>query len=154
MVKMKNPQSDPFLDRINIIMADSAGNQTRQGFRSAVVSEIQIYSRLIDEQPTASKLFFKICDLLLGCESTNITDNSFKVLMANLVHEHCYHKVPSDDEIKDLTGLSASELDQAREALKGRECLFAVFRNGPISKSDKKAQRNKNPFQSEEVELE
>lgn len=74
MVKMKNSQSDPFLDRIQIIMADSVGNQTRQGFKSTVVSEIQIYSRLMEEQPTASTLFFKICDRLLECESTNITD--------------------------------------------------------------------------------
>jgi hypothetical protein len=151
---MKNPQSDPFLDRIHIIMVDSAGNQTSHEFRSAVVSEVQIYSRLIEEQPRASKLFFKICDLLLECEATNITDNSFKVLIANLIHEYCYYKAPSDDEIKVLTGLNILELDQAREALKGQECLFSVFRNGPISKSGKKAQRKKNPSQSEEVELE
>lgn len=153
MVKTENPQSDPFLDRMHIIMADFVGNETRQGFRSAVVSEVQIYSRLIEEQPRASRLFFTICDLLLECESVNITDNSFKVLIANLIHEHCYDKAPSDDEIKELTGLSVFELDQAREALKGQECLFRVFRDGPISKPGKKAQRKKNLFQSEEEGL-
>jgi len=51
--------------RHQIIMADFAGNQTRHGFRSAVVSEVQIYSLLIEEQPKASQLFFKICDLLV-----------------------------------------------------------------------------------------
>jgi hypothetical protein len=139
MVKVQNPQSDPFLDRIHIIMADSVGNQTTHGFRSAVLSEVQIYSRLIEEQPKPSQLFFKICDLLVECESANITDNSLKVLIANLVHEHCYYKAPTDDEIKELTGLSVLELDQAREALKGLECLSSVFRNGPINKSGKKA---------------
>jgi|GEM_PF-3933089 len=75
--------------------------------------------------------------------------HSFKLLIANLVYEHCYYKVPSDDAIKELTGLSVLELDQAGEALKGLECLFVAFRNGPISKRGKKAGRKKNPFQLE-----
>ncbi len=138
---MKNFHSDPFLARIRDIVVDSVADQSRNGFKSAVVLEVQNYSQLIYEQQEVSRLFLKICDLLLDCESKSIPDNSFKVLIANLVYEHSYSRIPSDREIRELTGMSASELSQAGEGLKGRECLVPVLRNNSIMNQAGKAQK-------------
>jgi hypothetical protein len=149
---MKDPQNDIFLTRILKIMRDSVTNQTEHGFRSAIVSEVRTYSQLIDDKEEVSHLFLKICDLLLDCESKTIPENSFKLLIANLVHEQCYARGPSDDEIRQITGMSTLELDKAGEALKGLECLSSVSRNSSVMKPGNKPDKKKSPVQPDELD--
>ncbi len=147
---MKEIQSDPFLVKIRSIVLSSVNNQAGQGFRSAIVSEVQAYSQLVEEQQEISQLFLEICDLLLDCESKNIPDNSFKILIANLVHEHSFFRIPSESEILELTGMSALELSRAGEALKEKEC--SVLKDNPIMNRGRKARRKNNSSRLEGLE--
>ncbi len=151
MARIKEIQSDPFSTRIREIVLDFVDNHSGHEFRSAIVSEVQSYSQLLEDEQEVSQLFFKICDLLLDCESKSIPDKSFKVLIANLIHECSYSEAPSDSEIQELTGMSALELSQAGEALIKQECLFPVSRKSQIMNWSKKA-RKKNASQLEELE--
>ena len=152
--KMKNLQSDPFLAQIHAIMRDSVADQNKASLRGAVVSQVRAYSQLVDDQQEVSQLFFKICDLLLDCEAQNIPDLSFRYLMANLVHEHGFSRNPSDLEIQELSGLSISEIGEARESLRSQECVFPILGDSPPIKSDKKARKKTGLFQLGEVETE
>jgi hypothetical protein len=150
--KMKNLRSDPFWAEIHAIMRDSGAYQNKDSLRGAVVSQVRAYSQLVDDQQEVSELFFKICDLLLDCETQNIPDPSFRYLIANLVHEHGFSKNPSDLEIQELTGLSISEIGEAREALRGQECVFPILGDSLPTKSDKKARKKTGLFQLGETE--
>jgi len=132
--RAKDLQNDPFRAGILKIMLDHVADRTGHGFRSAIASEVRTYSQQIDDQQEVSQLFLKICDLLLDCNSKNIPDNSFKVAIANMIHENSGSKTPLDDEIRKLTGFSTLELSQAGEALKDLECLSSVSRNSQIMK--------------------
>jgi len=152
MTTLKTFQTDPFLTRIQSIMSKFAASQASNGLKSEIFSEVQKYSLTVDEQEGISNIFLKTCDLMLDCQSGKITDNSFMVIMANLVHEQTHLETPSDDEIQKLTGLSISEIDQARASIEGQECLLSVIPNNPRGRLAKKPSGNK-VVQSEEIEL-
>jgi hypothetical protein len=145
MKNLQNSPTDVFVAKIREIMLEFAGDTTEYGFRSAIVSEVRGYSRKLGDIQEVSELFLKICDLLLDCESNSIPGNSFKVLIANLINGHGLPQASSDGEVRNLTGMSASELSQAEEALKTIECLHPILQS-PILQWGKKGHRKKIAF--------
>jgi hypothetical protein len=152
-LKMKISQNDVFLAAIHRILQESVSGWTGREFRNAVVLEVQSYSQRIDDQQHVSELFLKVCDLLLDCNPTNIPDNSFKMIIANLVHESSYSNVPPEDAIRQLTGFSVLEMDQAQAALGDRECLYRVSRGTSNMHLDKQHTDKREPRLDESDDL-
>ena len=153
---MRNEErlNDPFLERIQGIMNNFKIQESEQDFRSLIRSEVRDYSQRVSDFRQSSQLFFKLCDLLIDCQSANLPEPAFRVIVANLVYEHCFTNSPTDDEIRDLTGLDSNVLSGARSTLMNEECLVSVFRDTPFTGiGGKKVARKKKLADLEEVTI-
>jgi hypothetical protein len=114
---------DPFRERIwEILLSESTG-KTRGGFKSRVFTEVQNYSRELQEAEHDSDFFFRLLELIVDCRSLSIPDESFKITVASLLFESENSKVPLDEEIRELIGMDPASYEMAKEASESRQCI-------------------------------
>ena len=117
---------DPFREKIMEMLAGShscAGGD----FKSKVFAEVQNYSREIQEIEQASDLFFRLCELIVDCQSLSVPEDSFKVIVACLLCQ------PEDalncpiEEVRELIGMNSPNFEAAHDHLKNRQCIVSAL---------------------------
>ena len=81
-MEMSARVKDPFRERIwEILLGESTG-KARDGFKSRVFTEVQNYSRELQEAEYDSDFFFRLLELIIDCRSLSIPDESFRITVA------------------------------------------------------------------------
>lgn len=125
MVKSQSYQ-DPFIKKIRDILFDASARDSKGAIRNLVFSEVQSYSREVQESEKTSVLFLKLCELFVDCESMTIPDEAFKVMVAKLLHECSFACTPSSEELQKMIGVDAAGIEAALEFFKEKECLVSL----------------------------
>ena len=116
---------DPFRERIwEILLGESTG-KAKDGFKSRVFSEVQNYSRELQEAENDSDFFFRLLELIIDCRSLSIPDESFRITVATLLFESENSKVPLDEEVRELIGMDPASYEIAKESSRNRQCIAA-----------------------------
>ncbi|MGO9372354.1 MAG: hypothetical protein ACLQBD_09670, partial [Syntrophobacteraceae bacterium] len=93
--------------------------------KSRVFTEVQNYSRELQEAEYDSDFFFRLLELIVDCRSLSIPDESFKITVASLLFESENSKIPLDEEIRELIGMDPASYEMAKEASENRQCIAA-----------------------------
>ena len=102
--------NDVFKDRIWEILLGDSIRQAKDSFKSRVFAEVQNYSRELQEADNDSDVFFRLLELIVDCQSLNIPDESFRIIVAHLLFESENSKVPLDEELRELIGMGTCPL--------------------------------------------
>ena len=133
-MEMSPRVKDPFRERIWKILLSESGGKTREGLKNRVFTEVQNYSRELQEAEYDSDFFFRLLELIVDCRSLSIPDESFRITVAQLLFESENSKVPLDEEVRELIGMDPVSYEIAKEASKNRrQCIAASLnkeRNG------------------------
>ena len=114
---------DPFRERIWEILLSESTRKTRGGFKSRVFTEVQKYSRELQEAEYDSDFFFRLLELIVDCRSLSIPDESFRITVARLLFESENSKVPLDEEVRELIGMDPASYEIAKESSQNRQCI-------------------------------
>lgn len=117
---------DPFRDKIKELLADS-GLCTGSNFKSRVFAEVQNYSRELQETEHASDFFFRLCELIVDCQSLSIPDDSFRVVVAGLLCQAKDSNNCLDEEVRELIGMDSPSFEAAKGSLKNRQCIVSAL---------------------------
>lgn len=116
---------DPFRDMIREILLGCAAKQGRDSFKSRVFAEVQNYSTQLQEVEHASNLFFRLCELIVDCQSLSMPDDSFKIIVAYLLSESADSRGQLDEEARNLLGMDFPSFEAAKEYLKDQPCIVS-----------------------------
>ncbi|MHC1729787.1 MAG: hypothetical protein AB9866_27915 [Syntrophobacteraceae bacterium] len=147
MVKSE-PYHDPFMKRIREILFDASVQTSKGTIRNLVFSEVQSYSREVQETEKTSDLFLRLCELFVDCESIAIPDQYFKVMVAKLLHECSFSKAPSNEELRELIGMDAASIEAAMAYFKDKDCLVSTQGKA----GDRKRSMKRDPMPAAELE--
>jgi hypothetical protein len=111
------------------IMEMLAGAHSSMGveFKSMVFAEVQNYSRELQEIENASDLFFRLCELIVDCQSLSVPDDSFKIIVACLL---CQPEDAMDcpsEEVRELIGMTIPSFEAAQDHLKSWQCIVSAL---------------------------
>jgi hypothetical protein len=124
-MEMSPRVKDPFRERIWGILLGESNRKTRDGFKSRVFSEVQNYSRELQEAEYDSDFFFRLLELIIDCRSLSIPEESFRITVAILLFESENSKSPLDEEIRELIGMDLASYEIAKESSQNRQCIAA-----------------------------
>ncbi|MDR3567717.1 MAG: hypothetical protein P4L43_06780 [Syntrophobacteraceae bacterium] len=117
---------DPFREKIMEMLAGSH-SCTGGDFKSQVFAEVQNYSREIQEIEQASDLFFRLCELIVDCQSLSVPEDSFKIIVACLLcHPEDALNCPIE-EVRELIGTNVPSFEAAQDHLKNRQCIVSAL---------------------------
>ncbi len=122
-----DPRSyDPFREKI---MEMLSGPHSRAGgdFKSGVFAEVQNYSREIQEIEHASDLFYRLCELIVDCQSLSVPDDSFKVIVACLLYQPEDEESCPIEEVRELIGMNIPSFEAAQDHLRNRRCIVSAL---------------------------
>jgi hypothetical protein len=139
---------DPFMNTIKEILVGGPKYEGKGSFRNLVYSEVQNYSREVQETEHTSDFFFKLTELIVDCQSLTMPDDSFKIVVAHLLYECSNSKAPLDEDLQKLTGMDAASLEAARDFFKDKECIESMLAGGKASANGKK--KKGSPFALDE----
>ncbi len=123
---MKTSSSnDPFKTTIREILIGSSATDRRDNFKSRIFAEVQNYSTELQEVENASELFFRLCELIVDCQSLSIPDDSFRVMVAYLLCESEDLGSRSDEDVRLLLGMDIAGFEAAKESFKARQCIIS-----------------------------
>lgn len=128
-MKKKQARLDPFSDRIREILTGSSTGKDNVKFREKIVAEVRNFSREVQNSDDMPQLFTRLCDLLVDCRSAGLPNDSFKLLVVQLLYETSYSEPPADRELQTLTGLDKTGIEAAQEHLK-EECVASILLKG------------------------
>lgn len=114
--------NDPFRDRIADILLKGSTRKERDGCKSRVFAEVQDYSRELQEAEHASDFFFRLLELILDCQSLNLPDDSFRIMVVHLLLESKDSRT-LDEEVRELIGIDPAGYEAAKEHLENRQCI-------------------------------
>ena len=132
-MEMSRHVKDPFRERIWQILLGESTRKTRDGFKSRVFTEVQNYSRELQEAENDSDFFFRLLELIVDCRSLSIPEESFRITVARLLFESENSKIPLDEEVRELIGMDPASYEMAKESSQNRPCIVASLnkeRNG------------------------
>lgn len=111
------------------IMEMLAGFHSSAGvdFKSMVFAEVQNYSRELQEVEHASDLFFRLCELIVDCQSLSVPDDSFKIIVACLLCQPEDGVSCATEEVRELIGMNIPSFEAAQVHLKDRQCIVSAL---------------------------
>lgn len=119
--------SDPFRDKMREIVLGAASSSERGDLRSRVFAEVQNYSRELQEAEDVSDLFFRLCELIVDCQSLGVPEDSFRIIVAGLLCESKESKSCPDEEVRELIGMDTAIFEAAKENFKNRHCIVSAL---------------------------
>jgi len=135
--KASSHSDDPFRDMISEILLWGAAKQEGFGLKSRIFAEVQNYSTELQEVEHASDLFFRLCELIVDCQSLNIPDDSFRVMIAYLLCGSEDSQSQLDEEVRKLLGMDPACFETAKEYFKNRQCILSTLnREKSVRKGD------------------
>jgi hypothetical protein len=117
--------NDPFRDAIRGILLSGAAKAGRDSFKSRVFAEVQSYSTELQEVDHASDLFFRLCELIVDCQSLSMPDDSFRIIVAYLLSESKDSQGHSDEEVRELLEMDFESFEEAKERFKEHQCIVS-----------------------------
>jgi hypothetical protein len=127
---------DTFRDKIREILLNGPPLSPGGNFKSMVFTEVQDYSRELQEAEHASDFFFRLCELIVDCQSLGIPEDSFRIIVAGLLFESENSNSPMDEELRQLIGMDAASYEAAKQHFKDKECITSVLNR---EKTDRKS---------------
>jgi hypothetical protein len=73
----------------------------------------------------ASDLFFRLCELIVDCQSLSMPDDSFKIIVAYLLNESKGSQEQLDEQIRELLGMDSASFEAAKERFKEQQCILS-----------------------------
>ncbi|MFZ0927035.1 MAG: hypothetical protein WAN11_00430 [Syntrophobacteraceae bacterium] len=120
--------ADPFRDRIRGILTGGPSLSAGDDFKSRVFAEVQNYSRELQEAEHASNFFFRLCELIVDCQSMSIPEDSFRIIVAGLLFESGNSDGPFDDEVRQLIGMDPASYESAKQLqFKNKQCIASAL---------------------------
>ncbi len=120
-------REDPFRDKIREILVTAFARAARDDFKSRVFAEVQNYSRGLQETEIASDFFFKLCELIVDCQSLSIPNDSFRIIVAGLLCESGNVKSCPEEQVRQLIGMDIAAFEAAKESFKNRQCIASAL---------------------------
>jgi hypothetical protein len=124
-MKINSHSDDPFRDIISKILVAGAAGNGKDSFKSRVFAEVQSYSKELQEMEHASDLFFRLCELIVDCQSLSIPDDSFKIIVARLLSESQDSWGRSEEKVREMLGMDFASFEAAQERLKEQQCILS-----------------------------
>lgn len=124
-MKTGSHKDDPFRAIIGNILVTGAAENSKGGFKSRVFAEVQSYSTELQEMEHASDLFFRLCELIVDCQSLSMPDDSFKIIVAYLLNESKGSQEQLDEQIRELLGMDSASFEAAKERFKEQQCILS-----------------------------
>ena len=119
--------NDTFRDKIREILLNGPPLSAGGDFKSRVFAEVQDYSRELQEAEHVSDFFFRLCELIVDCQSLGIPEDSFKIIVAGLLFESENSSGPLDEEVRQLIGIDPASYESAKQHFKDKECIASVL---------------------------
>ncbi|HIJ76738.1 MAG TPA: hypothetical protein HPP81_08495 [Deltaproteobacteria bacterium] len=129
-------KDDTFRDKIREILLNGPSLSPGGDFRSRVFAQVQDYSRELQEAEHASDFFFRLCELIVDCQSLGIPDDSFRIIVAGLLVESENSNGPMDEEVQQLIGMDPASYESAKQHFKDKQCIASVLNR---EKTDRKS---------------
>ena len=127
---------DPFRNKIRGILTGGPPLSVGGDFKSRVFAEVQNYSRELQEAEHASDFFFRLCELIVDCQSMSIPEDSFRIIVAGLLFESENSSGPLDEEVRQLIGMDPASYESAKQHFKDKQCIASVLNR---EKTDRKS---------------
>lgn len=124
-MKTDSGKGDTFREMIRGILLSGAPGSGKDSCKSRIFAEVQNYSTEVQEIENASDLFFRLCELIVDCQSLSIPDDSFRVMVAYLLYETDGMTSVADEEVRKLLGMDLAGFEAARENVKNRQCIVS-----------------------------
>jgi hypothetical protein len=123
------PRTDDFFrNKIRGILIGGSPLSEGGDFKSRVFTEVQNYSRELQEAEHASDFFFRLCELIVDCQSLSIPDDSFRIIVAGLLFESENSDGPMDEEVRQLTGMDPASYESAKRLdFKNKQCIVSAL---------------------------
>ncbi|MGO9017974.1 MAG: hypothetical protein ACLQVJ_06435 [Syntrophobacteraceae bacterium] len=119
---------DPFREKIRGILSGGPPLSVGGDFKSRVFAEVQNYSRELQEAEHASDFFFRLCELIVDCQSMSIPEDSFRIIVAGLLFESANSDGPFDDEVRQLIGMDPASYESAKQQqFKNKQCIASAL---------------------------
>ncbi len=115
---------DRFREKILEMLADA---HTAGDFKSKVFAEVQNYSRELQEIEDVSALFFRLCELIVDCQSLSVPEDSFKLIVACLLCQSEDAMNCPGEQIRELIGMTTPSFEAAQDQLKSRQCIVSAL---------------------------
>lgn len=121
---------DHFRDKIRQLLLGGPSSSAGDDFKSRVFAEVQNYSRELQEAEYASDFFFRLCELIVDCQSLSMPDDSFRIVVAGLFFEsnNSNGSGPLDEQVRQLTGMDPESYESAqKQPFKNKQCIVAAL---------------------------
>ncbi len=118
---------DTFRDKIRKILANGPPLSPGDDFKSRVFAEVQNYSRELQEAEHASDFFFRLCELIVDCQSLSIPDDSFRIVVAGLLFASENSRVPLDEEVRQLIEMDPASYESAKQHFENKPCIASAL---------------------------
>ena len=118
---------DTFRDKIREILLNGPLSSPGGQFKSRVFAEVQNYSRELQEAEHVSDFFFRLCELIVDCQSLSIPEDSFRIIVAALFFESENSNGPLDDEVRQLIEMDPSSFESAKQHFKNKPCIVSAL---------------------------
>lgn len=118
---------DTFRDKIREMLLNGPSLSPGGDFKSRVFAEVQDYSRELQEAEHASDFFFRLCELIVDCQSLSMPDDSFRIIVAGLLFESENSKGPLDEEVRQLIGMDSAGYESAKLHFKDKQCIASAL---------------------------
>ncbi|MGC8492040.1 MAG: hypothetical protein ACP5SH_09910 [Syntrophobacteraceae bacterium] len=149
----EDPRSeDRFREKILQMLA---GSHSSLGvdFKSMVFAEVQNYSRELQEIEHASDLFFRLCELIVDCQSLSVPDDSFKIIVACLLCQPEDGRSCANEEVRELIGMNIPSFEAAQERLQDRQCIVSALNREKTGRKGSIMAGKRNFSKSEKFEV-
>jgi len=118
---------DTFRDKIREMLLNGLPLSPGGHFKSWVFAEVQNYSRELQEAEHASDFFFRLCELIVDCQSLSIPDDSFRIIVAALLFESENSNEPLDEEVRQLIEMDPASFESAKQHFKNKPCIVSAL---------------------------
>jgi hypothetical protein len=120
-------KDDTFRDKIREILLNGPSLSPGGDFRSRVFAQVQDYSRELQEAEHASDFFFRLCELIVDCQSLSIPDDSFRIIVAALLFESENSNEPLDEEVRQLIEMDPASFESAKQHFINNPCIASAL---------------------------
>jgi hypothetical protein len=124
-MKMNARTNDRFRERIKEILLDAIELSSMADFKSRVFSEVQNYSRELQETDHDSDLFYRLLELIVDCQSLSMPDNWFRTVVLGLLCESEDPEDCPDEQVGQM--LDMGSLEEAKESFKNKQCIISAL---------------------------
>jgi hypothetical protein len=122
-----DPCSDDHFRQKIMRMLTGSQTSTRGDFKSMVFAEVQNYSRKLQGIEHTSALFYRLCELIVDCQSLSVPDDSFKIIVACLLCQPEGGRSCPNEEVRKLIGMNIPSFEAAQGHLHDRQCILSAL---------------------------